>query len=87
MTIHGSMVRLTATGEFKSVVACHIAEADWTSIPLPDWDEPMTWSMSLTMKEVNLGALALVFGSRRVFGWSRKLAINGHEYHRRRRSR
>jgi hypothetical protein len=47
--------------------------------------EPFT--LNLTILEVNPAALYLITGSRRVFGWPRKLAINGGEYNRRRRRR
>lgn len=45
---------------------------------------PMTSWHTLTLE---FTALNLLFGSRRVFGWSRPLAINGREYRRRVRRR
>jgi hypothetical protein len=43
------------------------------------------FTLTLEVKSLKSAALYLLTGSRRVFGWPRKLAVNGHEYNRRRR--
>lgn len=45
------------------------------------------WSVRLDMSNVSPVAAYLITGSRRMLGRPRKLAINGHEYNRRRRNR
>jgi hypothetical protein len=49
---------------------------------------PRPWrTITIEITALDLGTAYLLFGSRRIFGWHRPLAINGHEYRRRVRRR
>jgi hypothetical protein len=90
MTITGSMIRLTPLGEFKGIESVNFATAvDFDSDEAGDWEFPpdtrRTLTLNVTFCTPRPALLYAITGSRRVFGWPRKLAVNGHEYNRRRR--
>lgn len=83
----GDRMRLTDPSNVEFV---SILEAD--PIDLADYEFPsdgLKWlNLEVTFCTPNPWRLmAMMFGGRRVFGYPSKLAINGHEYNRRRRRR
>lgn len=97
MTIQGSSARITRldadgqpTGPTQTLGAAMFAFGQDEPDELDDSPliTPQPWrTLTIEITALDLRMAYLLFGSRRIFGWRRPLAINGHEYRRRVRRR
>lgn len=80
-------LRLGADSVPCSMTNVFLADEEGDELRVMDYSFEIEVSVSINLTNVSPVAAYLITGFRRSLGWPRKLAINGHEYNRRRRSR